>query len=325
MLNQRNVLENEDNISSHKEKIVYNNLTQYELNKQYNNATYYSIKRGDNLTTKEYIELYSDLSDNILTSKYIKETDICYGSHVMNRIDLFKPNEVNTTHKLIIWLHGGNWGNVQVSTKEINAFVANGPLEKGYHFASIEYPFNGKGAILKNKLIDNSGNSSLSDIVLSVHSAVDFIIDYAKTNLTIKKENIYLCGHSAGAHLACLEILKENKIKKGIFVSMISDLEPISVSYLNDTLNLTENEINNLSPIKHVNLNNVPKDCQLLILNGSIETSEFKRQSYNFYDICMKYDINCTHIELDGHGHLSILLELANKDGLILKYLDKLT
>ena len=43
-----------------------------------------------------------------------------------------------------------------------------------------------------------------------------------------------------------LEILKETNIKKGIFISMISDLEPISVSYLNETLFLTDNEITTL-------------------------------------------------------------------------------
>ena len=53
-------------------KIVYNNLTQDELNNQYNNLSYYSVKRGNNLTTKEYIKLYNELSNDVLNSKYVK-------------------------------------------------------------------------------------------------------------------------------------------------------------------------------------------------------------------------------------------------------------
>ena len=301
--------------------VIYNNLTLNELNDQYNNLTYYSIKIGNNLTTKEYVKLYTDLSDKILNSNFISKIDLKYGNHVMNRIDFFRPLEENDNHKLIIWLHGGNWGNVQISTKEINTFVANGPLKNGFHFASVEYPFNGEDAILKDKPIKNSGGSSLSDIINDVHKAINFIIEYATTNLNIDTDDIYLCGHSAGAHLSCLEILKNNIIKKGIFISLISDLKPISLTYLNNNLKLTKTDNIKFSPI----LNNIPPDCKFLIINGSIETSEFKRQSYIFYKKCKNDNIDCQHIELEGHGHLSILLELAKVDGIIIKYIINLT
>ena len=196
----------------------FNNLTKEELDLEYDNIRFTSKKVGNNLVTKEYIELYTKLSERINNSEYVYKRNISYGKNIMNKLDIYKPKKILEKNVLVIWIHGGYWGNVQISTKELNSFAVEGLLENGLYVISLEYPFNGEGAIKNKKLINNSGNNSIREIVSEIHKGIKYIMDNLLKELNIKGENIFLCGHSAGAHLASLEILNGNLITNSVLI-----------------------------------------------------------------------------------------------------------
>lgn len=146
----------------------------------------------------------------------------------MERFDYFIPPNSTKIAKLVIWFHGGYWGNVRASTKENNCFVAKGPLKSYngtcFHFASVEYPYCGPGAVnvVPNsdggpptfKSVPNSGGASLTKIVDSAYKAVEKISEFAEKHFNIKPDNIVVGGHSAGGHLAAMIVLNSFNKRK---------------------------------------------------------------------------------------------------------------
>lgn len=103
-------------------------------------------------------------------------------------------------------------------------------------------------------------------------------------------------------------------IKGGVAISGIFDLEPISLSHLNENLHLTEREIATLSPVR---LNKKPA-APLDLFLGTAELAAFRWQSTSFAQEAGSRDQPVTMMkELPGHTHFTILDELSNPNGAI--------
>jgi acetyl esterase/lipase len=141
-------------------------------------------------------------------------------------------------------------------------------------------------------------------------------------------ENIFICGHSAGAHLASLLALDSNYLSKhnlsplnitgiialaGVFRLYKKQGEPLPPFFseiFSSAFGDDEKTRLEASPIKHVN-KNAPG---FLILFGEKENRFMKGQSIHFFEELMDKGVNAEIRELSGLDHVSIITEIWNKD-----------
>lgn len=225
-------------------------------------------------------------------------TEIHYGDGERNRIDIFEAsrNSGFQGRATLAFIHGGYWRSQE---KETYRFLAKGALERGLNFANIEYtlaPHQTIGGIVQEiKQAISRLNSHLSQI----------IPDHAL---------LHMSGHSAGGHLVAMT-LSESGVSGGTSISGIFDLEPISLSYLNEQLHLKTDDIARYSPQYHIPTYSPP----LIIAYGEEELPELCRQSEDFHIAWDAGMLPSMLLRLPQHNHFSILEELADPDGVILK------
>ncbi|WP_281558818.1 alpha/beta hydrolase [Thalassomonas sp. RHCl1] len=258
-----------------------------------------------------YIKQYIDLSQ-AATTKAQKEqkliADIPYGLLPDERLDLYLPTRKNHK-KLFVYIHGGYW---QELSKAESSFAASNFQQQGYSFAAVNYTL--------------APDASLSEIVNQNRKAIAYLITSA-AEFGYEADEIYLCGSSAGAHLAMMMLytrwqdfipqnqlppggLPENPIKGICAVSGIYDLTPIAETYINEPLQLTEAEIEHNSPLFHLPTTKIP----VIFAYGEQETSEFKRQSH---EMCQKLEqagFPVTLKEVSKRNHFDVILDLADSN-----------
>ena len=147
-----------------------------------------------------------------------------------------------------------------------------------------------------------------------------FIITQKK--ISGDKDNIYLCGHSSGAHLAavCLTTdwqsgfnLPAGIIKGGLCCSGMYDLEPVRLSARSEYLNITEETEYKLSPQRHLDKLSAP----IVISHGTNESPEFIRQSNEFAQAVEKSNKTVDYVIGIDLNHFEILETLAGQSGLL--------
>jgi arylformamidase len=123
---------------------------------------------------------------------------------------------------------------------------------------------------------------------------------------------LYLLGHSAGGHLASMLMVKEKAkfVRAVISLSGLFRLEPVMLSYLNQSIGMDrENALKNspvfLTPVI---------DCPLLLVTGTYESDEFIAQSEELYK-CWKGKCSTLEIlKIPQKNHYSILDAVVEKD-----------
>lgn len=108
---------------------------------------------------------------------------------------------------------------------------------------------------------------------------------------------IYVCGHSAGAHLAAMMLLNDRlamSIRGFLLVSGVFDLTPIVRTYVNDNLCMTVEDARRLSPMFVTSEANVPMkhrpNIQVLLACAQNDSFAFKTQSLKYFDVYNKSD-----------------------------------
>lgn len=119
----------------------------------------------------------------------------------------------------------------------------------------------------------------------------------AKVLANSNESEVYICGHSAGAHLASLILFTDFKAKYGIesskgglrgmfLVSGIFDLTPLLKTDINDNVKMDLKEAQYASPMFK---NETPylteqnkSDLKVLLVYGENESGSFKQQAENF-------------------------------------------
>jgi acetyl esterase/lipase len=123
---------------------------------------------------------------------------------------------------------------------------------------------------------------------------------------------VCLSGHSAGGHLTALH-RAHPLVTNALPISALVDLEPISLSWLNDKLRLSEQEIAAYSPIHHVG-DGVPA----VIAVGGAELPELVRQSDDYAAACEAAGQTVALVHVPGCTHFSVLEDLARADGMLM-------
>jgi arylformamidase len=224
--------------------------------------------------------------------------DLRYGARPRTTLDYFPAKAGGP---LFVFIHGGYW---QRNEKERFSFVSSGPRAHGVNVAVPGYTL--------------GPDATMTEIVDEIGEALTWLAEHA-SELGFDATKIFVGGWSAGGHLTAA-VADHPAVAGGLPISGIFDLEPIALGVLNDKLSLSADEIETLSPLRHLPQRAVP----LRIFAGGGELPELRRQSQEYFDALTARGLPASLTFLPGHHHFSILTELSRPDGALTQGLLKL-
>nr|XP_019960483.1 PREDICTED: kynurenine formamidase [Paralichthys olivaceus] len=197
--------------------------------------------------------------------------NVPYGEGDGEKLDVYIPKTNSLDVPLVIYIHGGYW---QFLSKEESGFMAVPLVDKGVVVVAVGYDIAPKGNM---------------DLMVSQvrKSVVSVIQQYSHIS------GLYLCGHSAGAHLAAMVLSTDwsqysitPQIKGAFLVSGIYDLLPILSTYVNEPLKMTEEVAVRNSPSKLVpQLKLSSSSCHIVVAVAENDSPEFRKQSEEYYKV----------------------------------------
>jgi arylformamidase len=223
------------------------------------------------------------------------QRDLRYGEDSRQRFDLIpSPGAHAPTW---IFIHGGYWQNC---SKEDFAFVAEGPLAHGFNVALVEYTL--------------APQASLTQIVAEIGQFLDHLTTN-RARLGIGSGPVCLSGHSAGGHLSAVH-RSHPLLTHAMPISPLVDLEPISLSWLNEKLKLSPQEIDVYSPLRHIG-----KGVPMTVAVGAAELPELVRQANEYAIAVQQVGETARYVAADNCTHFSVLEDLANPSGILMSAL----
>lgn len=295
---------------------MYKRFSKSQLTQQYSPS---SCVEDITIYINAYIQQSKTAKEKAVKDKLVL-ADLKYTPHKDTTLDLYLPHDqhqtgtsydgVNNNKKLHVYIHGGYW---QELSKEESCFAATNFQAHNCYFAVVNYSL--------------APSASLSEIVEQNRHAIAWLYQHAE-HYGYDKNEIYLSGSSAGAHLAIMMLKTdwskyisakqlEEKLTpiKGICaVSGIYDLTPIAQTYINEPLQLTKADILNNSPLLSTMPNAGATPCKIIISYGDNETSEFKRQSQEFKEKLITLGYQVSFQEIVARNHFDVILDLANEN-----------
>jgi arylformamidase len=217
--------------------------------------------------------------------------DLRYGPRERNRIDFFKAVANAPT---LLFIHGGYW---QMRAKEAFSLFAAGPMAHGINVALIGYTL--------------APDATLDEIVAEIHAGIDYLAGRLP-DLGGDAGRIGVSGWSAGGHLTAMA-LSNPRIKGGVAISGIYDLEPIRHSYLNEKLGLDEAMSRRNSPMMRAEAANKP----LALTVGVAELPLLRKQTADFAGHRARYGLPVAYEEIPGANHFTIMDEMLSPKGRI--------
>lgn len=258
--------------------IVYRGLTQDELDAQYDQRTAVP-------DVAAYARRWSEWSDAVRRSWPPQVHD--YGEGPTETLDLFNAEAPAAAH---LHLHGGAW---KALSKRDAGFVARGLSANGAAVAVADFSL--------------APEVALSEMVAQARRAFLWLRDWAGA----RGIPVSVSGHSSGAHLAACLLHRDWWRETGLtaedfasvtLVSGIYDLEPVRLSARNTYLNLSERDVETLSPIR-----NLPQRCPpVAVLWGEHELAEFRRQSRTYAEAVGPVASWMAARELPGVNHFDL-------------------
>ena len=194
---------------------------------------------------------------------------LAYGSAGIEKLDLFKARQQGAP--IFVYVHGGAWRSGSSSR-------CHGPAEMfvdaGCNYIALDF----------NNVIETGGD--LMPMIDQVRRAVVWIYRNAKS-FGADPEQLYVYGHSSGAHLAGNILTTDwpkrydapmSMIKGGMVTSGMYELAPVRLSARSSYVNFTDEMVEELSSIRHIGLLN----CPVIVSYGDQESPEFQRQNREF-------------------------------------------
>ena len=263
---------------------VYKHYNTEQLNDQYNTR----LHEPD---YANYFDRWERLSRQTAEQNIILK-DIPYGEHEKERLDIF-PSKMHQS-KTLIFIHGGYW---HLLDKTMFHFLAGHFLNYNVTTVLINYPL--------------APRASMDEIVTACRKALRWLHDNM-VRFNGDPAELYLLGHSAGGHLASMMLVSAEAkfVRAMISLSGLFRLEPVMLSYLNDSIGMDlENAIKN-SPV----FLNPVNDCPLLLFTGTEETDEFKAQTKELCHSWKSKNSNIAYLEVPQKNHYSILDAVVEKN-----------
>jgi arylformamidase len=235
------------------------------------------------------VEGWEKLSAEMRTS-HSAHLDLPYGPRERNRIDFLKAAPNAPT---LLFIHGGYW---QMRSKSAFTRFAAGPMAHGINVALIGYTL--------------APEATLEQIVAEIHAGIDHLAGRLP-ELGADANRLIASGWSAGGHLTAMAMANP-RIKGGVAISGIYDLEPIRHSYLNVKLGLDEAMSKRNSPILR------SQDAKPMVLTvGGAELPLLRQQTADFAAYRAKGGLPVVYEEIPGANHFTVMEEMAKPEGRI--------
>ncbi|XP_048871497.1 kynurenine formamidase isoform X2 [Brienomyrus brachyistius] len=226
--------------------------------------------------------------------------NVPYGEGEREKLDVYVPSSPSLEMPLVIYLHGGYW---QAFSKEESGFMALPLVQKGVAVVAVDYDIAPKGNM---------------DLMVSQvrQSVVSVVQQYSHIS------GVYLCGHSAGAHLAAMVLSTEwsqyavtPQIKGALLVSGIYDLLPILSTYVNEPLKMTEEVALRNSPGQLVSqMKDSSSACEIVIAVAQNDSLEFRKQSEDFCRALQSSGFRVTFEDIPDTDHFNVIERLVEPD-----------
>ncbi len=220
--------------------------------------------------------------------------DVAYGEGARAKLDIFPAaGDSSGQTPVLVFIHGGYW---QAQDKSVFSCIAPAYVEAGVTVVTIGYPL--------------CPDVVMGEIVAQCRKALLWLSrnigDYG-----CDPARLFLSGHSAGGHLTALLAATDwaaeggaaNLLKGAIPLSGLYELEPIRLSYLNEALHLTPEDVGLYSPTGQ----DARISCPLLLAVGGAETDEFRRQQRDYAAFLKSQGLSPETLEPEGVNHFTIV------------------
>ncbi|MFI5001636.1 MAG: alpha/beta hydrolase [Reyranellales bacterium] len=261
-------------------------MSRAERDAAYNNTA--AVKNSADLTAAR------DAASFAFRRAHPKHLDLRYGPKERNTWDLFPASDPNAP--CVVFIHGGYW---QRNAKDQFASLIAGPYVHGWAAALPGYTL--------------APDATLSEIAAEINSALDWLAEHGPARGI--KGKVVVSGWSAGAHLTAL-CLGHRRVSAGLAISGVFELGPIRDTYLNEKLNLSDAEIETLSPLR---LPMVKKP--MAITYGTAELPPLVGDSRELHAKRAAAHLPGPLIPVAGADHFTITHQLRDADGVLTKQL----
>jgi acetyl esterase/lipase len=156
--------------------------------------------------------------------------------------------------------------------------------------------------------------ASMTQIVNEMGSLLDHLSTH-RDQLGIGPGPVCLSGYSAGGQL-CLVHRSHPLVTHVMAISPLVDLEPISLSWLNEKLQLTPHEIDAYSPLRHIG-----KGVPMIVGVGAAELPELVRHASVYAAAAREAGATAQYFAVDDCNHFTILEGLAQPAGILMSAL----
>ena len=219
------------------------------------------------------------------------ESDIPYGPHPAQKLDLFFPNSEGSALPVHMFIHGGYW---RMFSKDDFSYIARTVTDAGAIAVIIDY------ALMPAV--------RLAEIVGQVRSAKAWVTN----NIGRRRgdpERLTVSGHSAGAHLATSLFTRgqEDPPCGVLLLGGVYDIGPLRHSFLQPLIGLTDDEVRQFSPVNYEFQDGIGVD----ILYGERETEPFHTQAARLARRLSEQGCKVRLKSLRGSDHMSSVLDMG--------------
>ena len=232
--------------------------------------------------------------------------DVVYDAESGQTLDIYGTGA--EPRPVFVFIHGGYW---RMLSKHDSAFMAAMLARHGIATAVVDY-----------RLAPEVG---LAEIVREVRAAIGFLWR-SGSRFGIDPNRIFVGGSSAGGHLTgavlsggwhCAFNVPEDVIKGAMPISGLYHLAPISRSFVQDWIKLSDQAVMQLSPAE-----NLPRvGCSIVTAYAAGEPAGFKRQSVEYHRLWTEAGFPSTLMEIDDRNHFDVVLDLADSEAMLSKAL----
>ncbi|XP_041368286.1 kynurenine formamidase-like [Gigantopelta aegis] len=231
--------------------------------------------------------------------------EISYGSGPLQKLDIFTAKNAQIKGvPIFVFIHGGYW---HMMGRAKSSFLAPPLAKAGSTVVIVGY--------------DLAPAVTMDKIVSEIKQAIRFVLKLAKER---QSSGVYLCGHSAGAHLAAVMLACEfsdddafdSEIIKGAFlVSGVYDLRPLVQTTVNEPLKMTENDAWRLSPFSFVGeIAAQSRQRDILFAVAEYDSPEFRRQSAEMEKELRSRGVKTRFIDVPDTDHFDVIEKLKKED-----------
>jgi acetyl esterase/lipase len=232
-------------------------------------------------------------------SGYVLQADIAYGSLPRQKLDIYRPKHpVSANTPVILFYYGGGW---EAGEKADYKFVAEAFTSKGYVvvipnyrvYPEVKFP------------------AFMQDPAEAARWVKQHIADYGGD-----ASQVFLAGHSAGAHIAVMlslnpEYLAKVQLKPQDFAGTIGmagpyDFLPLKSARLMEIFGPEETRWKS-QPIEFVSGQNQP----LLLLVGLKDNTVWKHNTFNLAAKIKAKGGPVQVVEYPSYGHIDMVAKLA--------------